>query len=322
MPSTAVSGVRISWLIAARNSVLARLACSAASRASQRSLDGLLRQPFVRFLQCRLAMPFVGDVAIVADIADRPPGLVDERRLQRLQQDRDAARMMDGLLDQHGLPAGMEGKLAIAIAARHLGRKKVEVAPADERCRRAGAHQRSGRRVGGNEAALQILGEDHVGKCRDHCPVGGVLAPLFRELDLGSLAVGDVDHVAVEVALLLRRRLGDPGDLLHPALLAGPGRINAVLERVGVGLLFAPTLRLEVAWKIVRMDDRIPGGRRRDRRQMLGVRAEHLHAVLIVAVRAIACDAAAEDDSPADSPPANGSGSRFPAAADWLPLPR
>ena len=39
MPSTPVIGVRISWLIAARNSVFARLAASARARASARPAE-------------------------------------------------------------------------------------------------------------------------------------------------------------------------------------------------------------------------------------------------------------------------------------------
>ncbi len=42
MPSTPVSGVRISWLIAARNSDFARLACSAAASAACATRNRLL----------------------------------------------------------------------------------------------------------------------------------------------------------------------------------------------------------------------------------------------------------------------------------------
>ena len=45
MPMTAFIGVRISWLMFARNSVFARLAASAASRAAVSSPSTRLRSP-------------------------------------------------------------------------------------------------------------------------------------------------------------------------------------------------------------------------------------------------------------------------------------
>ena len=70
------------------------------------------------------------------------------------------------------------------------------------------------------------------------------------------LLLGDVDDVAVQVAAALVRRVDDPGDFPQPALLAGPGVDDPIFQAVGLVLLLAPPLGLQIARQVVGMDER------------------------------------------------------------------
>ena len=115
MPITALSGVRISWLMAARNELLASFACSAAWRASWASSNRRAFSTATPMLAATVASSRgigVGEPVLLGRAldADRPDGPV--ARQDRHAQERAGARPHDGGsrdlfvgIQEEGLPA-------------------------------------------------------------------------------------------------------------------------------------------------------------------------------------------------------------------------
>ena len=171
MPMMPLSGVRISWLMLARNWLLTWLAFSSARLVVSSSSCALCKAS-VAFL--RSVMSFGGQQP--ADLAP----LVVQRQLNGLEPAL-APRCVEQVLDHDALVGVHHVELLVPVALGLLGREEVEVRLADD-VRRGFAEQPAEKLAAGADHTLPVLEEDDVGRtlqqCRQHAPL--LVHPLRR----------------------------------------------------------------------------------------------------------------------------------------------
>ena len=218
----------------------------------------LLRQPPVRCLELELPLLALGDVE--AD-PQQPLGLASAVA----QQPAAAAYPPAGAVRSHD--AVIVGELGRPLAGQHGGGDgldPVAVAWVDHggEC---GRTRRERGRVDAEQPIVDLVpallpgpqidlpGPHAAGRQRQLQSRLAVAQGQRRPLMLGH-----VDDVAVQVAAALVRRVDDPGDFPQPALLAGYRVDDPILQAVGLVLLLAPPLGLQIVRQVVGMNERVP----------------------------------------------------------------